>query len=56
MAPMVEIITKLNKAFKVLFLENLVQKFELPSFLRNLFFTQFEEVFFESRSCVLKRL
>ena len=36
MATNIEIITKLIKTFKILFLGNLVPKFELPSFLRKL--------------------
>ena len=38
MATMIEIITKLNKTFKILLLENLVPEFELPSFLGKLVF------------------
>ena len=38
MATMIEIITKLNKTFKILLLENLVPEFELPSFFRKIGF------------------
>ena len=38
MTTMIEIITKPKKTFKIIFLGNLVLKFELPSFLAKLVF------------------